>query len=551
MDVRFERGAVIAGEGTLTVHGRIVALAHEVFDLGSGRRVRMVGRGTPEVVPQWWGAKANNTAGDGAALAALADAIRGDGPSVVVFAPGIYALEQTVSLPAGKRYVATGAAGAVVLTRHAELAGDAPLCICHSLSVDVSSRVSFKGLFFDGGGGNGSLLRVVSGSPRNLLETTVTDCGFMASGAAAIEAQRGASIFLDRCSFVDCAVAFQNKPGVRSLVSISRTRATGQGGDVLQEGGDRSVVTIAECDFGGRLKLVDCRDGDVRVIDSTFDGLDVDAPESRIGLVNSRLGGTAVVDGTVVVAEARQVVLQGCEVGLTPRSRQAVAVRIRWRSGAEGAVLMDDCSLDQSATMGAGQGAIEIADAGGEGVRRVDVMRSRVGAVFAWGARLIGARASFHAVELQSVGAFRLQASIHGTGPALTVVSSRYMPIKASRPGPYLSLAAVPAAVTPFVIRHEDVTLDPEFNLIEASSATLVNLELVGARHIRGPVQLLDARPEGVSGLIGDIFSPRNLLQNPQGPAWPTEWWCVQSGVGGEAVWQPVCTRPVSPFIPP
>lgn len=550
VDLRFERGALITGPVALTILGRVVAPEAAIFDVPGGLTVQLVGRQTPQVTPQWWGARGDGRTLDGASFAAMASAIRADGPSVVSIPAGIYVLDRTVSLPTGKRYVGQGRSGAVVLRRGSGFEGT--LCLCRN-DGDAASRVHFTGLTFDGNGGVGNLLRFAPTSRRVQFEAVVTESTFTRSGSPALELQNGSEYRLSNCVFQQCAGAiravYSGSSAARVHVGIDRVISTGEGGQVVLDGGNGLVMTVVDSHLSGQIQLRDLKDGDVRIMDSTCGGLEVDAPGCRVGVVGCSLVAVEPTEGAAVVRQARQVTLQGCQVEVRPRSKQTAAILIAWSAGAEGAVLVDGCTLTRAAASEPGQAGVEITDSGGPGTREVHVLRTTVGAGYALGGRLIGGRGSFRELDLQCVGGFELQRNSAGLGPVVTIASLRYMPIGASVPGPYLRLVPSSRGVTPFSVRHEDVSLELEFNLIEANRDELEALQLTGARHIRGPVLTPDARPMGLSGLLGDVFRPSNLLQSAQTPGWPTEWLCVRSGVGSEAAWQPICRRPPSPFL--
>ena len=544
VELRFEAGAVIVGRVNLTLHGRIVAAEETIFDVASGLRVRMVGRQTPQVTPQWWGVRGNGRPGDGAKLAAMAASIvREDSPSVVAFPPGVYVLEQTAPLPPGKRYLGQGAPGEIVFRRYDGFLEDVPLCLCRCDSAEAR-RVTFKGLTFDGAGVSAPLLRVTSTPSGGRFEASVIDCAFTGSGAAALEVEAGEGLHVDGCRFDACRVAV-SATGIRGHASMRSMTSTSKGGDVVLQGVEGSVVTVAESELSGRIVVTAASPAawDVRISDTGCAGVEVDAPGSRLGVCECRLRGSSLDMDTVLVRAARQVVVQGCRVGVPTGEgkRFRVGLRVRWRFGMPGAVLFYDCVLAPEPVDQAGATAIEITDDGGEGLRRVDVIASSVGAGLGLAARIIGARASFRQLSVQSAAAFRLEAGRDGAGSEVTVAALQYMPVRALRPGPYLQVEGASGRGTPHRLRHEDVIVESEFNQLAAAPSLLAAVQIEGERLIRGPAQLADARPVGLSGLVGDHFRPRDLLQDARNPGWPTEWWCVRSGVGDEAIWQPVC----------
>jgi len=536
VDLRFDRGAVLRGRGQLIVHGRIVAAAAPIFDVASGLTVRWVGRRTPEVYPQWWGAVGNGVDRDGAALAAMADSIRGDGPSVVVFRAGIYMLERTIALPSGKRYLAEGAEGDVVLRRHNDAPTEVALCSCGSASGDAPSRVTFRRLTFDGAQGTGALLQIVK-APMVDIECIVQGCGFTATHGAAVDGVGGPTLTLDGCACAGCEYALRLDAAV-ARVSIDRLKSTAGSGQVAVGPG---VVTISDSELNGRISVKGTERGELRIADSTFAGLDVDLPDGRIGVNRSRLRSLRGLAPTASIAAARQVILQGCQIEPPATPVGQAGVTVRWAPEADGAVLIDGCALGTESA-GHGRPAIIVVDGKG-GDRRVDVVASSIGRGFKRAAEVTGARVSFRQVELQCTEGFRLARAHDGTAPTLRVASVQVMPVGSDGPGAYLRL--VSSASTdggPFVLQHDDVVLETTFNIIEAGGDELEMLDCVGGRELRGPPGERDARPHGLSGLRGDVFRPQNLLQTS--PEWPTEWWCVRSGVGYAAVWQPVFQRP-------
>lgn len=543
--VVFEPGAVIAGDVTLVVRGRIVAGEHTLFALRTGLTVLMVGRQTPQVTPRWWGARGDGRTADGAALAAMADSLRADGPSVVVFSAGVYLIDRTVFLPTGKRYVSDAPEGAVVLRRHGSFAANGPLALCGG---SAPGRVTFKGLTFDGDGGEGPLLLCRPASDEQLFEVTVTGCAFMGSGATALEVWWGQGLWLTDCRFERCRVSIHARH-LGGHLAVHGVNGMDGGGDVVLEGSVGSVASVADAAFSGRIEIKSDAAGawDARIADSTCDGLGIDAEDCRVGVVGCQLRGASLADDTVVIKAARQVVFDACLLGLLTGTGKAsrVGVRVRWRRQTSGAVLIHDCALSAETTGLARATAFEISDDGGAGRRQVDVIAVSVDGGFGLAASLIGARASFRQVEVQCAGAFRLERSAHGVGAELLVNGLRYMPTRASEPVTYLEVLASSIGGRPNRIRHDDVIIDSLFNLLRAQDGTLDGVVVEGARVIRGPVEADNARPEGMSGLVGDVFRPHNLLQAAHPSRWPTEWWCVRSGVQGDAVWRPVCRRPL------
>jgi len=169
----FAPGARLAsgreGAARLVVSGELVAsLSQWIFDFGSGGDrldVELRAGSVSEVYPQWWGASSGGMVEDADAITEMLRSVAVNGVRTVVFPPlSTYALNRTVTLLPGKRYLGDQAVFKVKATPHTV----DPMFILSAMPVERSTEL--RGFRLDAEGARITLLHIRPDPIDALLE---------------------------------------------------------------------------------------------------------------------------------------------------------------------------------------------------------------------------------------------------------------------------------------------------------------------------------------------------------------------------------------------